>query len=328
MGYTSAVRKCIQIEIDKRYNLIHQKEWTGEPVSIICKRYGTSRKSYYKWKNRYKEKGIEGLLDNSRRPHNIKYMKVTSEIQETILDLRLTKRFGCNRIKFRLRRTIGLSLSTRTIYKILKRHGLNILKCQYRRRGYKRFAMKHPNDMLQMDILGPFYLSNSSQRNYIISCLDDCSRKVASRWSERKRSVDVLDVLENWIIINGKPKKIMHDNGKQFASRIFKHFLVHNHIKDKRIPNSYPQLQGKIEAYNKIVKNEFLALEDIPSIDDGKLRYDMFVKAYNEAREHGGIKGLTPSEMFIQRLITSIMHKGTKQQSVTHVGNQKCNLSM
>ena len=328
MGYTSAVRKCIQIEIDKRYNLIHQKEWTGEPVSIICKRYGTSRKSYYKWKNRYKEKGIEGLLDNSRRPHNIKYMKVTSEIQETILDLRLTKRFGCNRIKFRLRRTIGLSLSTRTIYKILKRHGLNILKCQYRRRGYKRFAMKHPNDMLQMDILGPFYLSNSSQRNYIISCLDDCSRKVASRWSERKRSVDVLDVLENWIIINGKPKKIMHDNGKQFASRIFKHFLVHNHIKDKRIPNSYPQLQGKIEAYNKIVKNEFLALEDIPSIDDGKLRYDMFVKAYNEAREHGGIKGLTPSEMFLQRLITSIMHRGTKQQSVTHVGNQKCNLSM
>ena len=322
------MRKCIQIEIDKRYNLIHQKEWTGEPVSIICKRYGTSRKSYYKWKNRYKEKGIEGLLDNSRRPHNIKYMKVTSEIQETILDLRLTMRFGCNRIKFRLRRTIGLSLSTRTIYKILKRHGLNILKCQYRRRGYKRFAMKHPNDMLQMDILGPFYLSNSSQRNYIISCLDDCSRKVASRWSERKRSVDVLDVLENWIIINGKPKKIMHDNGKQFASRIFKHFLVHNHIKDKRIPNSYPQLQGKIEAYNKIVKNEFLALEDIPSIDDGKLRYDMFVKAYNETREHGGIKGLTPSEMFLQRLITSIMHKGTKQQSVTHVGNQKCNLSV
>ena len=79
--------------------------------------------------------------------------------------------------------------------------------------------------------------------------------------------------------------------------------------------------QGKIEAYNKIVKNEFLALEDILNIDDGKQRYDMFVKAYNEAREHGGINGLTPSEMILQRLITSIMHKGTEQQSVTHVGN-------
>ena len=93
--------------------------------------------------------------------------------------------------------------------------------------------MKHPNDMVQMDILGPFYLNKSSERNYIISCLDDCSRKVASRWSERKRSVDVLNVLEDWIVV-------------------------------KQIPNSYPQLQGKIEAYNKIVKNEFLAIEDIP----------------------------------------------------------------
>jgi transposase InsO family protein len=320
MGYTP-VRKCIHIEIDKRFNLIREKDWTGEPVSIICRRYGTSRKSYYKWKKRYKEKGIDGLSDLSKRPHNIKYRKITSELEETILDLRLTKRFGCNRIKFRLKRIIGLSLSTRTIYKILKRHGLNILKCQYRKRMYKRFAMKHPNYMLQMDILGPFYLSNSSQRNYIISCLDDCSRKVASRWSERKRSIDVLNELEDWIMINGKPKKIMHDNGKQFTSRIFKHFLIHNHIKDKRIPNSYPQMQGKIEAYNKIVKSEFLALEDIPSIDDGKLRYDMFVKAYNEAREHGGINGLTPSEMFLQKLIISSTYTRTKQQSVTHVGN-------
>ena len=124
MGYTSAVvRKWIHIEIKSRFNLIHEKEWTGETVSIICKRYCTSRKTYYKWKNRYKQKGIGGLSDLSRRPHNIKYKKVTSKAEETILDLRLTKRFGCNRIRFRLKRVIG----SRTIYKILKRHGLNIL---------------------------------------------------------------------------------------------------------------------------------------------------------------------------------------------------------
>src|SRR4249919_1627662 len=315
MGYTSAVRKCIHIEIRTRFNLIHEKEWTGDTVSNICKRYGTSRKTYYKWNNRYKQKGIEGLLDNSKRPHYTPYRKVTSEIEETILDLRLTKRFGCNRIKLRLRKVVGISLSTRTIYKILKRHGLNVLKCQAKIRRYKRFAMRHPNEMVQMDILGPFYLSNSSQRNYyIISCLDDCSRKVASRWSKRKRSVDILNVLEDWIVINGKPERVMHDNGKQFTSKMFRHFLVHNQIKDKQIPNSYPQLQGKIEAYNKIVKNEFLAVEDILNIDEGKLRYDIFVKAYNETREHGGINGLTPSEMFLQRLITSTIRTRTSSK--------------
>jgi len=276
MGYTS-VGKCIHIEIRKKFNLIHEKEWSGDTISSICKKYGVSRKTYYKWNNRYTLKGIEGLSDVSRRPHNINYKKVTSEVEETILDLRLSKRFGCNRIKFRLRRIVRISLSTRTIYKILKRHGLNILKCKAKIRSYKRFAMKHPNDMVQMDILGPLYLSNSNERNYIISCLDDCSRKVASKWFERKRSVDVLNVLEDWIMINGKPDMVMHDNGKQFTSNVFRRFLVHNHIKDKRIPNCYPQLQGKIEAYNKIVKNEFLAVEDIPNIDDGKLRYDMFI---------------------------------------------------
>ena len=101
---------------------------------------------------------------------------------------------------------------------------------------------------------------------------------------------------------NGKPRKVMHDNGKQFTSKLFKHFPYKNNIKDKPIPNSYPQLQGKIEAYNKIVKNELLTVEEITSIDDGKLRYDMFVKAYNETREHGGINGLTPSERFVQKV--------------------------
>ena len=59
----------------------------------------------------------------------------------------------------------------------------------------------------------------------------------------------------------------------------------------------------------------------MPDTDDSKLRYDMFVKAYNEAREHGGINGLTPSEMFLQRLSISTIHTKNKQQSVTHAGN-------
>ncbi|MGC2598232.1 MAG: DDE-type integrase/transposase/recombinase, partial [Nitrososphaeraceae archaeon] len=112
-------------------------------------------------------------------------------------------------------------------------------------RSYKRFVMRHSNDMVQMDILGPFYISNSSQRNYIISCLDDCSRKVASRWSERKRSVDVLNVLEDWIMINGKPEKVMHDNGKQFISKMYRHFLVHNQIKDNKYQIPIRNYKGK-----------------------------------------------------------------------------------
>jgi hypothetical protein len=74
------------------------------------------------------------------------------------------------------------------------------------------------------------------------------------------------------------------------------------------------------------MKNEFLALEDFLDLDDGKQSYDMFVKAYNESREHGGINGLSPSEKFLQRTITSNIHTTNKQQSVTHVGKERYDL--
>ena len=78
--------------------------------------------------------------------------------------------------RFRLKRLKEISLCTKTIYEILKRHdGLNILSCKIRnRRKWKRFEMKKPNQMVQMDILGPSYIENSAQKNYFISCEDDC----------------------------------------------------------------------------------------------------------------------------------------------------------
>ena len=92
-----------------------------------------------------------------------------------------------------------------------------------------------------------------------------------------------MQVLEDYIVENGKPVKVMHDNGKQFTSKIFRHFLQRHNIKDKSISARYPQLQGKIEAYSKIIKNEFLAVENISNREDGRRRYSMSVKAYNRS---------------------------------------------
>ena len=55
-------------------------------------RADTSRKESKDYK-KYDKK------NDSRRPHNIKYKKVIPEVEETIIDVRLTKRFGCNRVK-------------------------------------------------------------------------------------------------------------------------------------------------------------------------------------------------------------------------------------
>jgi hypothetical protein len=84
--------------------------------------------------------------------------------------------------------------------------------------------------------------------------------------------------------------------------------------------NSYEAALVTLKVYNKIVKNEFISLEDISSKDEWRLRYDMFVMAYNDKREHGGINGLTPSEMFLQTFNRLHKRNNTKQKSVTYVG--------
>lgn len=292
--------------IENRYRMIIEPERSGKTISDVCIAFGVSRETWYKWKRRYDTSGLDGLKNQSRRPHNIKYVKVTGELEKIILELRLNSRFGPRRIKFRLKRKYGVSLGTKTIYNLLKKHKLNVLSVKLKRK-YKRFEMKHPNELVQMDTKGPFYLKASRSKHYFIHAIDDCSRKVVSKWCNRRSSEEALSVLKEWVELHNKPMKVMHDGGKEFTSNKFKNFLILNGIKDKQIPKGYPQEQGKVEAYNKIIIAEFLQVEELIDEKDGAEKYESFVNSYNYEREHGGINGMTPVEKFIKCLKQPIM---------------------
>ena len=281
--------------------MIIEPERSGKSISDVCIAFGVSRATWYKWKRRYDTYGIDGLKNQSRKPHNIKNLKVTEELEKLVLELRLNNRFGPMRIRFRLKRKYGVSLGTKTIYNLLKRHKLNVLAVKLKRK-YKRFEMKHPNELVQMDTKGPFYLKASRTKHYFIHVIDDCSRKVVSKWCNRRTSEADMSVLKEWVKLHGKPNKVMHDGGTEFTSTDFKNFLILNGIKDKQIPKGYPQEQGKVEAYNKIVISEFLQIEELKDEKDGAEKYESFVNSYNYEREHGGINGMTPAEKFMKCL--------------------------
>ena len=281
--------------------MIIEPERSGKSISDVCIAFGVSRATWYKWKRRYDTYGIDGLKNQSRKPHNIKNLKVTEELEKLVLELRLNNRFGPMRIRFRLKRKYGVSLGTKTIYNLLKRHKLNVLAVKLKRK-YKRFEMKHPNELVQMGTKGPFYLKASRTKHYFIHVIDDCSRKVVSKWCNRRTSEAALSVLKEWVKLHGKPNKVMHDGGTEFTSTDFKNFLILNGIKDKQIPKGYPQEQGKVEAYNKIVISEFLQIEELKDEKDGAEKYESFVNSYNYEREHGGINGMTPAEKFMKCL--------------------------
>ena len=292
--------------IENRYRMIIEPERFGKSISDTCTIFGVSRQTWYKWKRRYNVYGIDGLKNRSKRPHNIKNVKITKELEKIILEMRLNNRFGPMRIRFRLKRKYGVNLGTKTIYNLLKRHNLNLLSIKIKRK-YKRFEMKHPNELVQMDTKGPFYLKGSQNKNYFIHVIDDFSRKVVSKWCSRRNSKKALLVLKEWVELHGKPMKVMHDGGKEFTSNKFKNYLRFHGIKDKQIPKGYPQEQGKVEAYNKIVIAEFLQVEELIDVKDGIEKYESFVNSYNHEREHGGINGMTPSEKFKKYLKQPIL---------------------
>ena len=90
--------------------MIIEPERSGKSISDVCIAFGVSRATWYKWKRRYDTYGIDGLKNQSRKPHNIKNLKVTEELEKLVLELRLNNRFGPMRIRFRLKRKYGVSL--------------------------------------------------------------------------------------------------------------------------------------------------------------------------------------------------------------------------
>ncbi|MBE7539898.1 MAG: helix-turn-helix domain-containing protein [Opitutaceae bacterium] len=58
-----------------------------EPFSAICARFGISRKTGYKWLNRFRVKGEAGLVEQSRRPKNLP-RKTPEAVEELAIALR------------------------------------------------------------------------------------------------------------------------------------------------------------------------------------------------------------------------------------------------
>ena len=122
----------------------------------LCRRFGISRKTGYKWFNVYRCAGPDGLGDRSRVPASSPSQ--TSEAMETeVCDLRQKHpAWGGRKIKRRLLDLghVGVPAAS-TITGILRRHGL-IEPAESQAGGYTSFEAEAPNDLWQMDFKGWF----------------------------------------------------------------------------------------------------------------------------------------------------------------------------
>ena len=88
----------------------------------VCKRFNISRKTFYKWLKRFKESNGDSIAlgDRSRRPHHFPRATPAQDV-ELLKQAKAQTGFGQRRLRVYMAQKYNISLSERTIWKILKR---------------------------------------------------------------------------------------------------------------------------------------------------------------------------------------------------------------
>src|SRR5215469_8589476 len=106
-------------------------------VARVCRRFGLSRKSFYKWKRRHVEHGDAGLCDRPRTPQQSP-RATPHEVVSKILYLRQHYHFGAGRIAAYLRRFHEIAIASSSVHRILTRHGMPRLPANQKHQPHGR----------------------------------------------------------------------------------------------------------------------------------------------------------------------------------------------
>src|SRR4051812_10028168 len=153
-------------------------------VTDVAAEVGVSRQSLHAWVVRYRDAGLAGLADRSRRPRSSPN-RVAAELEARVCELRRAHpRWGAQRIVHELMRSPELPEpmpSRATVHRILVRHGLVVVRPRRKRRSeYVRWQRPAAMQLWQMDIVyGPMLVDTESgelREARIVTGVDDLSR--------------------------------------------------------------------------------------------------------------------------------------------------------
>lgn len=197
-------------EIQQRLTWIKLYEQTND-FGLVCRRCGISRPTLRKWWKRYLEYGVEGLNNQSKRPHNSPNTKLTEDIESRILDLRKNRNLGVRRLQSELLRNDDISLSIATIHKVLSKHQVSLVKKFRRKHEFIRYERPLPGDRVQMDTC------KLASNLYQYTSIDDCTRYRVLRIYKRRTAENTLNFID--CVIEEMPfpiQRIQTDRGREF----------------------------------------------------------------------------------------------------------------
>jgi transposase InsO family protein len=292
--------------VSQRLEFVTFARRPGACISDLCRRFGISRKTGYKWLSRSAlSLDVEGR--NSRPASSPR--RTPPGVEAHVVAVRQRYPFYGGRKIRRILAREGLEQppAASTITAILDRNGL--LSPQRRRtRNWQRFEAEAPNALWQMDFKGHF--PAGAGRCHPLTVLDDHSRFcicLAACPDEQGRTVQAQ--LDSAFQRYGLPERMLMDNGgpwgssgqglhTRFSARLIRLGITVSHGRPL-----HPQTQGKDERFHRTLKLEVISQR--PAWHDNRevqAAFDRWRPEYNFERPHESLGYEVPASRFVPSL--------------------------
>ena len=265
--------------------------------SSLCRKYEISRPTGYLWQKRFRDDGVSGLVEASRRPKNSPRQS-SEALEEQIVLLRTAHPdWGARKLQVLLSRE-GIQVPSSTVHRVLRRHGL-IHELDSHPAAVGRFNREVPNQLWQMDFKSP---KGWNAHLGPLSVLDDHSRyalvldQLPSGCGE-----DVQVRLEKSFIDYGLPDAMLMDHGQPWWNAQsaggwtqFSVWLMRVGIRLYYSGVRHPQTQGKVERFHGSLERARRRQGMAGKVPDQSW-LDRFRDEYNQIRPHEALNMQTPA---------------------------------
>ncbi len=269
--------------------------------SALCREFGITRKTGYKWVERYKENA--DLSDKSRKPFTIAN-RTPIETEERIVVLRAENPgWGAKKLKEVLERQGHEIPCVKTVNNILNRYGCISAEESRKHQAFTRFEKEHCNEMWQTDFKGEFRMADNNYC-YPLNIFDDHSRFVIKIAPALSTANKVIPAFRSAFCEYGMPNSVLSDNGAQFAGfrqgyTRFEKWLMNHDVLPIHGRIKHPQTQGKIERFHRTMQEELLKHTVMENIDDANNKFQLWREKYNNIRPHEALGMKCPAEVYI-----------------------------
>ena len=281
------------------------------PFSHLCKKYGISEKTGYKWKNRFNEQGKAGLQELSREPHS-NPNQVDGDTAAELIKIKLDhKTWGPKKIREVFARTFPESStpSLSSVKRILDKAGL-VQKRKIRKvassdcpRLQQQLQAKEPNDVWCIDFKG--YWKSDGEICEPFTVRDKATRKILCAYLMTSKTSDAVKVVMQGLFRKyGLPKAIHSDNGTPFAApngilnlTSLSVWWITLGIMPDRSLKGCPGQNGSLERMHADIAREIEG-KISGGIKANQLALDAWVKEYNSLRPNEAIGMKVPDDLF------------------------------